>query len=297
MKKILAPLDFSEVSRLGLDYAIEIAELWNKRRHFVELVLFHVFNIPTVDPLGVEASAEIIESFQQQAEESMKEWFEYAKSKVSPEVKISSVVRMGFAIPEITSYAEEKEFDLIVITNQGETSLIEKVFGSVALGIIESSEVPVLSVPTNIDVKHFKKTFFSTNILTLDVYSLTWVLNFCSDIDSAIHFFTIVDDKFPFPTKKVKKVYEELMWLLNSLKSHRNEEELQTLFGPSYSVVETKDTIEGIENYVKHHKPDLIKKKKRHRSFLESFFKKSITLEVIKDINLPILVLLTYVRP
>ncbi len=302
MKKLLIPLDFSETSRIGLNYALELAKILTGKKYFIELILLNVFNVPVVDPLGLEASTEIMDAMEEQARQEMENWLNYAKQKAPKEnIKIRSEVRMGFAIPEILSVAEEEDVDLIIITHQGENSLIEKVFGSVALGIIEGSHVPVLSVPINTEYEPIRKAFFSTNILTLDVYSLTLAVNFCKDIESSIHFFTIIDEKFHFPITKVKKVYEELMKFL-ILKDWQKDqptellETLETYYSPSYAVVETKDVVKGIENYVKHHKPDMLILAKRHRSFLQSFLSKSITLNIVRDLSLPVLVLPTYVK-
>ncbi len=41
MKTILVPIDFSEASINALDYAIEIAKLWQAK-----LILFHAYHIP-----------------------------------------------------------------------------------------------------------------------------------------------------------------------------------------------------------------------------------------------------------
>ncbi len=306
MNKILVPTDFSEASYSAIRYAIELAKIFKQGAHKnAEIILLHVYNVPVVDPLGVESSGEIIDTFREQAQKNIEELVTEVRNQAE-NINVRGEIRMGFAVPEILDFAENKNVRFIVISHQGENSLIDKVFGSVALGIITESNIPVLSIPANAEYKPIRKTFFSTNIMTLDVYSLTTAINFCIDIDSGIHFFTIIDNHYPFSPGKVKKVYAELMhtlkcrrWNLDLEEKIRElvrKETLEYHYGPSFAIIETKELIEGIKNYVKQQKPDLLILSKRHRNFLQSFFSKSISLEVVKDSDLPILILPSYVK-
>ncbi len=306
MNKLLVPTDFSDASYSAIRYAVELAKIFKQGIHKnAEIILLNVYNVPVVDPLGVETGGEIIDSFREQAEKNIKELVAEVEQQATG-IKVRGEVRMGFAVPEILEFAEEENVRFIVISHQGETSLIDKVFGSIALGIITDATIPVLSVPSKREYSPIRKTFFSTNILTLDVYSLTSAINFCVDIDSGIHFFTIIDGHYPFSANKVKKVYSELM---NTLKCRRwnldieekieeivRQETMEYHYGPSFAVIETKELVEGIKDYVKQQRPDLLILSKRHRNFLQSFFSKSISLEVVRDSDLPILILPSYVK-
>lgn len=304
MASIIIGTDFSEASVAAVRYALELAE--RGRAHSgrqEEIILFHAYHVPVIDPLGMETSTELMNNFRTSAEQRLTALADAFRLKY-PKLKIKTELRMGFAVPELLNLIETHTPRLVVLGYQGESSVLDKVFGSVALAITEDADCPILLVPSELPNISFQKIFFSNNIMTLDVYSLTLALNFCRDIEATIHFFTVLHEDYSFSTSKVKRVYEELARLLHfdsrlpeaSLNAVVEQEVLHYHYGFNYALVEAKSLVPGITHYVKRHQPDLLILSKRHKRFFQRFFGKSVTDSVAKALHLPLLILPTYVQ-
>lgn len=141
IKKILVPVDFSEYSKMALDYSIEFS-----KRFSSELILIYVIE-PIVYPsdfgLGQIPINQVDFEIQSKAEEELKKLVD---EKVPPGIKASSIVRTGKPFLEIINAAQEFNCDLIIIATHGHTGIEHILFGSTAEKVVRKSPVPVLTV-------------------------------------------------------------------------------------------------------------------------------------------------------
>jgi len=135
VKKILVPLDASENSLRGLDYAIDLAQKYN-----AEITGFNVLaNMPEM----FRDSAPYTEKAQKDAENMMTE----ARKRTSEKnVKFQDKIGRGSTGKELVKFAEENNFDLITIGSRGIGSVKEAFLGSVSNYVSHKSNVPVLIV-------------------------------------------------------------------------------------------------------------------------------------------------------
>jgi len=154
MKKILLPVDFTDVSINAIRYA---AEMFSDQ----EIVLIHVKTglVQTNDPMILRMNT-THEEF----------WVEALKNFIKKEIgeklfsRISDcVVKYGNIVDEITDYAKENKFDFICMGTKDKYSLFEKWFGTISLGIIKLSEVSVYAIP-----KYAKYSGFERVLVGLD---------------------------------------------------------------------------------------------------------------------------------
>jgi nucleotide-binding universal stress UspA family protein len=68
------------------------------------------------------------------------------QERISDEVKVSTMVKLGSAADQIVSTAATEKFDLIVIATHGLTGWRRFVFGSVAEKVVRLAECPVLTI-------------------------------------------------------------------------------------------------------------------------------------------------------
>lgn len=141
IQKILVPVDFSEYSKMALDYSIEFSKRFNS-----DLILIYVIE-PIVYPsdfgLGQIPINQVDFEIQSKAEEELKKLID---EKVPPEVKSSFVVRTGKPFLEIINAAQEFNCDLIIIATHGHTGIEHILFGSTAEKVVRKSPIPVLTV-------------------------------------------------------------------------------------------------------------------------------------------------------
>jgi nucleotide-binding universal stress UspA family protein len=141
-KKILVPLDFSECSRVGLDYALGFA-----REFRANLVLFHsviVHSYALSDEYTVLEVPNVIALEKEYAEEQM-EKLRRELSKKSVEVETSTAV--GSPVERIGEYVGANDVDLIITSTHGRSGLQRVLIGSTAEQIVRYATCPVLVVP------------------------------------------------------------------------------------------------------------------------------------------------------
>ena len=142
MERILAVTDFSKTARLGVDWAVHLAQ-----PHGAKLTLFHALSPPTPLVLDVEFTLPEPESYRllsEAAKEQMDKLVaEIAKAGLQPEGRVEVARHLGDVLRQVE---EEFRAELLVIGSRGLTAFRHLVMGSNAEEAIRRSRVPVLVV-------------------------------------------------------------------------------------------------------------------------------------------------------
>ena len=140
-KRVLCPVDFSDHSKVALAHAADIT-----RSSEGELVVLHVVEpilypveygmapVPTVD-LESTATANARTKLEELVQGD--DW---------GRLSVSTKVVFGRADSQICDFAEEGDFDLIVLATHGLTGLKHLLLGSVAERVVRHATCPVLTV-------------------------------------------------------------------------------------------------------------------------------------------------------
>jgi universal stress protein A len=139
--RILAPTDFSELSKQGLKSALELAQSFGAR-----LVLMHVVEPPSYPVEGIVPSqlgATLLDDLERQASHELAQML--AETQQS-NVDVARRVVVGTPYRKIVEVAEEEKTDLIVMTTHGRTGFSHLVMGSVAEKIVRTAPCPVLTI-------------------------------------------------------------------------------------------------------------------------------------------------------
>ena len=139
-KKILFPVDLSEVSPKIVPYVKDMALWFNAEVHllFVARILQHFTSIYVPHPSIMNFEGEITRGAEKKLQEFVKEHFENGSC--------TARVVLGDPAEEILSYAESEGIDLIIIGTHGRKGIERIFFGSVAERVVKKSQVPVLTV-------------------------------------------------------------------------------------------------------------------------------------------------------
>jgi len=146
IRRILAPTDFSELSKQGLKSALELAEAFGAK-----LLLLYVVEPPPYPVEGIVPShlgATMLDDLERQATNDLAQMLSETQAS-----KIDVARRVGVGIPyrKIVDVAEEEKIDLIVMTTHGRTGLSHLMMGSVAEKIVRTAPCPVLTIrPTSV---------------------------------------------------------------------------------------------------------------------------------------------------
>jgi nucleotide-binding universal stress UspA family protein len=139
-KKILVPLDGSELAKKGLEEAEKLAKFFE-----AEIVLFQV-----VPFMPIYGSPELVTPLI--VDEKQKEAVEKYLANLTEEMKkrglrVSAAVRTGQQVAaEIIDFAKEVGAELIVMNTHGRSGITRWVLGSTAHKVIIRAETPILLV-------------------------------------------------------------------------------------------------------------------------------------------------------
>jgi nucleotide-binding universal stress UspA family protein len=138
--KILAPTDFSDPSRVAVDYAVDMVAPGGT------IILCHVVDdIPlTYGYVGVAVPPP--ELGRKLADEAANELKRFVPDKVPPGVTVKRKVLHGSAFVAIVRLAREENVDVIVMGTHGRSGLKHILIGSVAEKVVRKSPCPVLVV-------------------------------------------------------------------------------------------------------------------------------------------------------
>lgn len=139
-KRMLIPLDGSEIAETLLPYVKEIAGRLGLKMTFLYVCSPHESESPATCLAYVENAAEITAS-------QAREFREKAGIQTQgEELKAEGKIVEGHPAEEILRFADENEVDLILMTTHGRSGIKRWALGSVADKVLRSSTVPVLLV-------------------------------------------------------------------------------------------------------------------------------------------------------
>ena len=161
--KILIPTDFSELSKIAVQYVIGLSKDFK-----IDIVLLHVANnsTPNMTRLG---SKKLIEAIKSSSEQEMNELLHAINKANSHDLNISTKIIYGGSITEkVEAFALNNQVDMICIGTKGATGLKKIVFGSNAAGIITNSSIPVLTIPEFASYNGINNIVYSSDLENLD---------------------------------------------------------------------------------------------------------------------------------
>jgi nucleotide-binding universal stress UspA family protein len=150
IKKILVPVDGSELSFKAAEYAIHLAKADNAQITTLNVVE----DIKQGGAIGLQAkygNVSLVDAFRKVRKDTAEQWM----NKISQEAQSQGVTFKSEIIDDedvsseagvITEYARQNNFDLIVIGSRGRSKLERLLTGGVTNAVVNSARVPVLVV-------------------------------------------------------------------------------------------------------------------------------------------------------
>ena len=140
-KKILVPLDGSELAESVLMHAVPLAKLAD-----AEIVLFRVVTLPVSTYMAV-TEPQLAVDLREDVEAEAIEYLNGITAKLRAEgIKASAEIGSGVIAGTIQDYAKNIHADLIAMSTHGRGGLARLVIGSVADQLVRDSHLPVLLI-------------------------------------------------------------------------------------------------------------------------------------------------------
>jgi universal stress protein A len=138
VKKILAPTDFSEISQVGIRYALEMALDTS-----AEVVVYHAIEVGGEWKDKPPKVAAYYEERRRLLEKFVADNF----ADCSDLVEVRYAVEFGTPHKNIVEKAADEAVDMIVMSTHGRTGVNHFILGSIAEKVVARASCPVLIVP------------------------------------------------------------------------------------------------------------------------------------------------------
>lgn len=147
-KKILVPLDGSELAEQALDLSINMAGCYGAELYLLEVHedAMDVGEAATVRAIALAtgSEAEALEVVQHQAEAYLRRLVKAYAEKTAVPMHIDA--KWGSPADVIVSHAQENGVDLIVMATHGRTGLRRFALGSVTEDVLHKAKCPVMVI-------------------------------------------------------------------------------------------------------------------------------------------------------
>jgi nucleotide-binding universal stress UspA family protein len=219
MLNILVPTDFSDLSKVAIQYAMRMA---NKMDGSVTL-LHVISNIVKPTTARIEARAKVLErELLQVAKEEISELATLATKQHKSKRPVLSKVLMGESFNDILKrLANKSNSDIIVKGTKGASGLKKLVVGSKSATVIEKYDVPVLVIPENANFKSLKNLVLATDLKFFED-ELKKMMPLLKAFNPTLHVFHIVPNEKEIDSlgKKVKGTLKKYDYRKSTITIH-----------------------------------------------------------------------------
>lgn len=145
VKKILAPIDFSEHSMDAMRAAMELAKDVGAEVHLMHVIAPHHHFIPLPLATSGEESRELVReaAMIEQAEEELAR---IKKDDFGDSKNVSTFAVVGHPVQKLIDYAKEQAIDLIVMSTRGRSSVEHMLLGGTTEKLVRNAPCSVLVI-------------------------------------------------------------------------------------------------------------------------------------------------------
>ncbi|WP_298770497.1 universal stress protein [uncultured Shewanella sp.] len=143
-RQVLCPTDFSKTAENALEYAIELANLYQ-----VDIRLLHVMSSPYGKHnygIIVETPEELEHHLEAYSLEKMQALLANIENKLEAGLSVKTVIRSGGTAPQILEEAAEHDVGMIVLASHHGASTLHFLHANLAEELVHKAKCPVLVV-------------------------------------------------------------------------------------------------------------------------------------------------------
>ncbi|MFT7084513.1 MAG: nucleotide-binding universal stress UspA family protein [Vicingaceae bacterium] len=272
MKHILFPTDFSDNSDQAYPYALDIAYLLG-----AELVIFNSYQLPHSKSNVILSIVDRMKDDSINSLKKLKE--ETLLQEKYKNLNIKTTSRSGSFVSLIPKVANEFQSDLIVMGTKGASSLKEMFIGTNTLEVIQTTKIPILTVPEKAKNNKVDKIAMAVDLQKIkNPEQLRPLLEMAKLCRASIEFVHVMhpDDK-----DSTEDRFNQIMFL----------EKFASEIKSNINIITDTDIIEGLSRYVETEKPDMLAMLSRKHTLFERLFTQSITNKLAFRSEIPLLVM------
>ncbi len=270
INNLLVPLDFSDCAINALKYAARLA--LDMDAHITVINAYEI-PIPASD-INYTFDPSIYEDY----EKEIKEKFDLLEAEMPllKKVKVNYKVKMAFAVDAIVNEIEALQIDLVVMGTKGTKNLAETLLGSNTYHVAKKASCPVLAIPSEIAMGNVKNIAVAVDLNShMEAISLHFLLSLAKFYSAKIHFLHVSDEPNNISFEKAWEVFaykEEFKGIENQ-----------------FHFIDNKDTIEGLNDYIKNHFVDFLAVMPEKHNIFARIFRPSTTKKLMLHAQIPLL--------
>lgn len=275
MKTILFPTDFSANALHASEYAGMLAKSFD-----ANVVLLNVHSIASISDFQLPNEVDNVIKFnQKKSEDDLRDFAVHFRQITHLAAdRVSQIVEYGFANEKIIETAKTTKADMIVMGTKGAGNLLDKWLGTHSQAVMKEAKCPVWIIPKNAPINYPQNILYAADFKEDEVVATQKVLSFCTPLGAkcrVVH----IHDYFEI---NVGHGVEEMVKYL--------EDEFENIDDVSFVNLKRANIIEGLETYIKTHKPDVLAFAISEKSFFERLFDTSVTNHFVQGSHLPMLI-------
>ncbi len=286
LKKILVPIDLSDIAINISKYAISMAKMINAEIEFL-YVYEDQSNNRYMKRTSIQKHAHRADHQALiAAEEKLLNFSNKLKEEISENdfegVKLHYVIRKGDPTDIINLISKKYKPNFMILGPREKKDKANIFIGSVTTSVIENAKIPVLTIPKQAKFTgQAIKVMYNTNVNDSDHSSLHRLLEIVSPFDAEIYCVHI--DTGNDNLKKGK---------MEDLKKHVTEKYPTTKF--DFDLLENTKFYTAFENYIKEHNINIVSFSSPKRNLIYKIFNTNKLKKLVEASKIPMLIFRTY---
>lgn len=272
MKRLLVPINFSDVSKKALPFALHIASQTG-----ASITLMTSGASPlTEDNLSRELGYDL-PADPEPRNNVLKKALRDLVADFSSQTDFQFVVRQGVVMRDIVTEAKAGNYDLLVMGTHGVQVPAEEIWGTYAANLIRELDIPMLIIPPGNKPEQFSHLVYAAALEGGEETSLEVLRPFAELFSADLSLLHIT-------TRADAEISERMLDLeANYIFTPIREAPLELMHHNRVS--------DGLKSYLERHEPTILAIKPQHRNFIESLFHASLSRKLALHIKSPILIL------
>ena len=267
MKKILCPVDFSEISQNAIAYAAKLSKATGS--------MLTLLNIQPTNPTAINSEKSVIlGAITERLEEIQRDVQQFFKVSCTAEVVLS-----GSLISEAIAQ-QASGFSMIVMGTHGVESIIEFLRGSKTYHAIRKSTIPVILIPLDCVYSEIKSVVYAYDYLAERTLPFKQLLPWVKSLQCSL---TVLQVNEEAVSQDVNEEMKELQLIITEKWKGEN-------IDVHFDSIRSTEIASSINGYILRNEADILALCTHHRNFIQQMFHKSITKVISEIASYPVLV-------
>lgn len=273
MKRVLVPVDFTEVAFNALKYALR------RYGQNAEYHVVHVYSgLATADnPLPTDTSIQITESTEAQIEKIILDLLEF--DTLPGNIKIRTI--SGETISSLVSLSKEENFTNVVVGTRDNYDMLDRWFGTTSLGLVKKLDIPILLIPRYSAFSKFNKVVIASDHHLKDNKLISKIKEWNKTHKAYLKFLHVRSEEEVGFTEESQQLVKALF------------EEDDPEYGFEITAIKSKKVTESLLASAYNFKADLLIILAEKHSYLHTLVFQSVSKEIILKSSIPVLFLHT----